>query len=163
MGVDITMSIVKNKKYIKEDIFDGRNGAWFDRITQCRIEPYTFLPIKYGYSDQAPDSFKEHYNKENGYYDFRYFNVGDFRQWFERYNPNLDVGWVTKRTAWKMDYQGYVPFDNEIFYELTKEDPIEDRVFKTFKDNESCDEWLYNYILENNIPWDADIIYCFDC
>lgn len=164
MGVDIHMSIVKDGEFLAEDIFDGRNSVWFNNILKGGMEPYNNLPINYGYSKHTPDAFKNVYTKDEGYYGFCYINVSDFLDWFIKYNPHVDAGWVTKRVAWQIENQNYIPAEHEVQYELTKEDVVEDRVFVSFKNEYSCDAWLYNYIMNHIINGaDADIIYCFDC
>ena len=80
MGIDIHMSIVKNKEYIAEDIFDGRNSEWFGNLQKEGWEnEYDELPARCGYSDQSPADYILKYTTERYYYGFFFINVKDFK------------------------------------------------------------------------------------
>jgi hypothetical protein len=163
MGVDIHMYICKDKKYIAENIFGGgRNSEWFNNLQQNgNDESYNELNIHCGYSDEAPNEYKEKYNKDNSDYGFRFFTVGDFMEWFIKYRPDKDAGWTTRYEAWRYKEKGIHP--DYLAKELFSEDIIEDREFIEVINKYDCSNWLYNYLVDHNIPNDADIVYCFDC
>ena len=162
MGADIHMSIVKNNRYLAKNIYNGRNSEWFDNLQgEGWKDEYNELPIKYGYSNQTPENYKEKYNENNYYYGFRYINVGDFKNWFIKYRPDKDAGWVTTYEKWKIENKRWVPDD--VKHYLDKEDNIDDMHFIEFENPYDCSKWLYDYCIKHHISNKADIIYCFDC
>ena len=161
MGVDIHMNIVKNKEVIAKDIFDGRNSEWFNNLQGGGWNnEYDHLPAEYGFSDQTPDDIKEYYNKD-WCYGFNSVNVSEFKKWFEKYHPDLSAGWISTYDKWRMENKGYIPEDLPVY--LGKEDNPADMYFIEYENPYDCSRWLNDYLVENNIPDDADIIYCFDC
>ena len=160
MGLDITMSIVKNGEYLKEKIFKGRNQEWFRNLMQDGNEIYDKLPIRCGIPAEAPNDWKEKYSKDNYFWGQRWFKVGDFREWYMKYRPDRDAGWTTKYQAWLYENTGEIP---EYFAkELYPDDIIEDRVFIEVINEYDCSRWLCEYLAQNNIPNDAIVVYCFD-
>ena len=161
MGRDIYMHIVESGCVLKRDIFDGRCSAWFDNLTDYGWDScYDHLPVKYDLSPESPEELKKEYSEENGYYDFRYIKVSDFLNWFEKYRPDIEAGWVTTYEKWLIEKKGYVPED--VKHYLDKDDDIRDMHFVEFKKPYDCSKWLYYYLKDNEIPLQADITYCFD-
>ena len=160
-GVDIHLYICKDKKYIAEDIFEGRNSSWFANMQKEGIDDtYQYLPIQYGISEKdTPDDYN-HYNHDLGYYGFYYIKVEDFKNWFLQYRPDEDAGWVTRYEKWAYNNKGIYP--EYLKKELTKNDVIEDMRFIVVTNQYDCSAWLYTYLLDNDIPDDAVIQYCFD-
>ena len=64
MGVDINMSIVsKEGEYRAKDIYDGRDGEWFDNITgDYHSEFYEHFPMCRGIPEYVPDEIKRDYS-----------------------------------------------------------------------------------------------------
>lgn len=163
MGVDIYMHIVKNKEYIKKDIFDGRNSEWFGSLQGDGWDcVYDCLPKQCGLGDQVPADLDEQELTMNCYYGFYHINVKDFNEWFVQYRPDLDAGWVNTYEKWLYEIKGIVPEVNHYLY-LEDGERIEDKHFIEVVNPYDCSFWLYKYIVENNIDNDADIIYYFDC
>ncbi len=121
-------------------------------------EVYDSLPINYGISDEAPKTYSEEFN--NGYFNFRYLNVKEFKDWFIEKRPDEDAGWVTSYEAWAYEHKGIEP--EYLRKELTKDDVIEDMKFITVISKYDSSAWLYCYLEDNDIPDDATIQYCFD-
>jgi len=163
MGIDIHMAIVKDKKYIAEDIFDGRNSEWFANLRgESWNEVYDHLPIKYGVKDQAPKSYIEKYSPD-WCFDFRTIKVEDYIVWFRRYNPHLIAGWVSTYNEWRINKQGYCPGEDDLYQELPKDANPIDMHFIEVEKPYDCSKWLFDYIVNNKkISSDAYIIYCFD-
>lgn len=163
MGMDICMHIVKNGRFIKEDIFNGRNSDWFMKLQGKSIrDEYAKMPIKIGVSKQTPN-YNENFiadKKEEGCFDFFYISVKDFETWFEKYRPDIDAGWVSTYDKWRMERKGYCP--DELPHWLDAEDNIADMHFVEYNDPYDCSGWLYSYLVDNNIDEDADITYWFD-
>lgn len=156
------MFIVKEKKALAKEIFDGRNSEWFSNLSgTSKDNEYDHLPKKYGFSDQCPDWMRKKYRSDSGYYNFIYINVADFKNWFLKYRPDKDAGWVTTYDRWRIENKGYVP--DYIEHYLSEEDNINDMHFVEVSNEYDCSLWLYNYLNENEIPNDATIWYCFDC
>ena len=161
MGVDIHMSIVKNKEVIAADIFDGRNSEWFDNLQgNGWADEYDYLPKKFGFSDQTPENIKQYYNKDAGFYGFYTVQVSEFKNWFEKYRPDLRAGWASTYDKWRIENKGYIPEDLPIT--LDKDMNPADMYFIEYNNLYDCSRWLNYYLIDNKIPYDADIIYCFD-
>ena len=162
MAVDIHMHIVEDYQIIKEDIFDGRDYEWFDDITLKDKDIYKKLNIKAGFSPKTPKNWIEYISKLD-YYDFYYFKVDDFLDWFTEYRPDLDAGWVHTYTKWKMEQYDYIPSEDEFYHYLDKEHIPEDMHFVTIANKYDCNYWLFEYLIKNDISRTADVIYYFDC
>lgn len=166
MGMDITLRLLdKNGKFLTEDIYDGRNREWFNNMSGKYItdEAYSHLPLGYGTLDFFPNEWLE-MEQDRDYFDFRYISVKEYRNWYMKYNPSYQAGWVNRYTEFLMKYKGYTPeYGIDLYQELDKEDVIEDMVWVEFNAEYDNSTWLYNYLDENNIPNDAWIVYCFDC
>lgn len=160
MGMDIHMALVKDKKYIAENIFDGRNSTWFNNMMgDGEDDVYDSLPSHYGYSEQTPEEYKNDYTME-WCFGFNYINVKDFKDWYLNHRPDEDAGWVTTYEKWTYETKGIKP--NYLKCSLTKDDIIEDMHFITVVNKYDCSAWLYAYLVAHDIPDDADITYCFD-
>lgn len=160
MGRDIHMFIVKDKKVIGENIYDGRHYEWFDNL-QGRGESveYDHLYTEYGISPEAPDEFVKRYKTEDGYYGFYHILVSDFKAWFQKYNPSLKAGWVSTWEAWAIQNKNYQPE----YLSRYKEKDNDDQVFISYIDEYEPSRLVYDYIMDNKIPNDAHITYFFDC
>lgn len=164
MGKDIHMFIVDNKKeVIESDIFPGRNSIWFANLkNEGGYKEYNYLPIVLGWPKiVVPQTLKEKFSKEDGYFDFYHVKVEYFKEWFLKYRPNIDAGWATTYEAWAIKNKGYNP--GYLPKELDEDANLHDSTFIEYKRCDDCSEWLYNYLVENNIDKDAFIVYCFDC
>jgi hypothetical protein len=162
MGKDIHLSILSAEgEILKQEIFDGRNSNWFDNMcgNGCDSE-YDYLYIYYGFPENASEDFVKRYEDEGSYFDRHYINVQDFYNWFLKYRPDLDAGWVSTYDKWRIEKKGYIPED-PIHY-LEAKDNINDMHFVEFENKYDCSRWLYNYLINNNIPASANIVYCFD-
>ena len=166
MGMDIHMHIVKDGEVIKEDIFEGRNTEWFRNLQHDGSDwEYKYLPKEWGISPQAPDNYAKEYKTEDGYFGFYYINVKEYHTWFVEFRPDLQAGWVNTYDKWRIENKNYVPDDYYIPTDLSEidEEQRKDMHFVEYKKEYDCSRWLFEYINENNIPFDADITYWFDC
>lgn len=162
MGTDIHMNIIRNGKYIKENIFDGRNYEWFDNLEgRGWEEEYDHLFTDYDIPDEVPDEIKDHYNS-NDYYGFHYITVLEFKKWFETYRPDIKAGWVSTYDKWKWEHKHIAPKDPKRY--LDEDDDLRDLHFIEYFDEYECSKWLYNYLVDNKKEIeDTDIIiYYFD-
>lgn len=151
------MYICKDKNYIAEDIFEGRNSEWFDNLQRNGDPEYNYLPVQCGVSDEVP----EDYSKFEEYcYGFYFVKVKDFKKWYFEYRPDKDAGWVTKYDAWAYETKNIQP--EYIQKKLFKDDVLEDMVFIEIVNKYDCSRWLLDYLFEHAIPDDAIIQYCFD-
>ena len=160
MGVDIHMNIYKNQELIAEDIFDGRNSNWFRNLQLDRGDDliYSHLAIHYGVAGQVPLDYKDKFDFD--YWGFYWFTVKDFKEWFLKYRPDVDAGWVTRYEAWAYKHKSIAP--DYLRKELNKDDVIEDMRFIKVANIYDCSAWLYQYLIEHDIPDDAVVQYCFD-
>lgn len=167
MGVDIYMFIVKNKTIIKNNIYTGRNSEWFDNISdRIHTNIYNDFPTIYGWSPATPEILKTRYSRKKGYYDFYHFKVKYFIEWFERFKPDTDAGWVTTYEKWLYETKGIIP--NYLHHQLSDvSDEVwfceKDWQFIEVKNNYDCSRWLYDYLIDNKIDPNADVTYCFNC
>lgn len=123
MGMDIWIHVVnKNGKYVKKDLFDGRNRTWFCKINDEEDE-YAYVNWIYDYNaDFVPADIKKIFNSEEytGYFGFKAVKVADLLKWYEKYRPDLDAGWIRKYDKWQLTVKGIVPevvyhyFDNDM-------------------------------------------------
>ena len=159
MGMDIHMALVKNNEYVKEDIFDGRNSDWFNNMAGNGWDDvYDKLPMNYGLSEQTPAEYEEKY--KDWCFNYRYINVKDFKEWFQKYRPDIDAGWVSTYDKWRIEKKGYIPED--IFHYLPEDANLADMHFIEVINQYDCSAWLFTYLVDNNIDDDVDIVYCFD-
>ena len=163
MGMDIHMSIVKDGKILFDNIYDGRDTAWFQNLMGrgCKWE-YNHLKTKYGLSKQSPED--QNRLEKEGYFGFNHVKVSDFMEWYYAYKPYLDAGWVTKRTEWLVQNKGYILDSDsyDVHYSLNEIDgDTSDYVFTEFTIYESSRS-IKKFIAEHEVPYDADICYYFD-
>lgn len=165
MGMDIHISIVKDGKIIAQDIFDGRNTAWFNNMMQRGTDlEYDYMPANCGVSPQAPKEIETEYN-EDFMFGQHYISVLDFKNWFDTYKPHLNAGWITVYDKWVWDKKGIKPADvryDDIRRTIPEDEPAYNWCFIEYEKECDCSHWLMIYLIENEIPNDADITYCFD-
>lgn len=160
MGMDIHLSIFKQGKVLAENIYEGRHNEWFQDLQGegCNIE-YDSLPRNWGKSPQMPEGFLDS-EKEKWYFGFNYINVKEFKDWYVNKRPDLKAGWATTYVKWMYEQKGIIPEDLSI-YRPEEGDPA-DWHFIEYEDEYEPSQWLYGYLIGNNIPDDADIGYWFD-
>lgn len=179
MGVDIHLHIVKDNKELAHEIYDGRNSDWFGNLTGRAIsEPaYVELPYDYDWDNEevkCPLELIERYNRKDKslnccpYYGHRHIKVGDFKGWYNEYKPSLKAGYVSRYDKWLWDTKHIQPNENNIEHYLwshdeASSDHIVDWVWIEYGDKNEPSTWLMNYLIENETPDDAYLIYCFDC
>lgn len=161
IGVDVHIYIVKDKKIIGENLYDGRNSEWFRNLEygeDFEYEKFQWYK-EYDFSNQCPDNFIEKYKNEYGYYGFFYISVKDFKDWYNTTKPWKKAGWVSTYDAWAIKNKGYVP-DYLPRYKSEDEDQ-----FIEYIDEYEPSSCIYDYLIDkkNNIPDDADIQIFFDC
>ena len=162
MGTDIHMNIVKGGKFLAEDIFPGRNSTWFRNLQEEGEDPlYDDLQLVYGTSTKAPEEYRtEIHNSDFWGFGYHHVLVKYFKEWFEKYQPHLDAGWVTKYEAWNFKTRGIEP--EALYHELPKGAIPQDWEFIEITNKYDCSRWLYEYLIEHNIDDNADIDYWFD-
>ena len=162
MGVDIHMFICREGEILKDDIFCGRNSEWFSNLQQQSWgNEYDYLIIRYGFSSNAPVELTARFNDPGTFYGHHNIEVKEFKRWFVTYRPDLDAGWFSTYDHWRMKHKGWTP-DVVKHYLEEGENPLDYR-FVEFENKYNCSRWLYDYLVDNNIPEDATIEYCFDC
>ena len=164
MGMDIHIDIVYKGEIIAEDIFEGRNSVWFNKLMGRTYAPeYDHLDRGWGAYPNAPKEYIDRYSDEGTYFGHGYIKVRDFIDWFDKYRPDLDAGWVSTYDKWRIEKKGYIP--EEIWHTLDPKDNPADMHFieipNTWEDSSIV---VYKYVTQHKeIPGDAYIIYCFDC
>ena len=161
MGVDIHMHIIdKDGKVLAKEIFDGRNSDWFNNLQGCGWdEEYDYFPAYSGLPENCAKEIKS-FMGEIGYYGFCDMTIRDYRNWFNKYRPDIKAGWVSTYDKWRMERKHYIPEDLPI--SLSPEDNKDDMHFVEYENIHDCSKWLYNYLEKNDFPMDAHIVYYFD-
>ena len=165
MGMDMTIHVIRGKEFIEKDFFNGRKREWFDNMRdRGNEEEYDFLPVSYGLPSEVPDEVLADFQKEDCYFDFRYMTVRDYIDWYRKYRPDLNGGWVTSYDRWRIEKKGHVPA-NPIHY--LSQEVIDanggDLHFVTWEDPFDCARWLYNVLMDCcEIGQDDLIVYYFD-
>ena len=165
MGVDIHIFIVKKNKKAKR-IYEGvRCSEWFDDICgRGWHDEYGKLSIHKGISPFSDDEIKDDYEnrRERYYYGFHYFNVGEFREWFVKYRPNIKAGWVTTYDNWRIKNNKWFPDEDDLSHFMIPDVNPDDQFFIEYEDPYDMSANLYNLLNDNKITDDADITYYFD-
>ena len=89
--------------------------------------------------------------EKSGYFDFRAIKVNDYINWFRKYRPDKDAGWVSTYDKWRIENKGYIPED--IDHYLDPEANPADMHFIEIEKKYDCAKWLYDYIIDNNISY----------
>lgn len=178
MGVDIYLHIVsKEGKMLHKNIFDGRSHEWFENMKGWGqgwdVEFKHWYP-EYGIPDNSPEEVKVIYDdctrslvkgesysdrEHFGYYDFRTATVKQWIIFFEKYRPDRDAGWIRKYDAFLLKRKGIIP--DEVQHYLDSDDRIEDFEWIEFDKKYDCSYWLYDFIMANQVPEDAYLVYYF--
>ena len=160
MGMDIHMKIVKDKKVILDNVFEGRNREWFDDLMHQEYEIYSFLPMKYGWDNEiVPQELIDQYN--DWCFNFQMVKVGDFKSWYREKSPDYEAGFVPRYDAWQ--YEARKIYPPEIYKYWHKDEmTAEGWVWGIFENKYSCDRQVFNNIIDNHISDNAWIVFCFD-
>lgn len=163
--VNIKMNIVKNGEFIKRDIFTEKNPDWFNQIMgRDESFPFNTFPKHYGISPMLPTEITMEGLRKEGYYNFFFINVERYVTWYERYKPQVHAGWVTSYMKWLIETKHYIPnLKEELVPAFPQDSHSCDMKFIEYIDEDDCFKWLYDYVLDNHIPFDADIVYWFNC
>ena len=166
MRKNIYIFIVGKQGVIKSSIYPGRSHVWFDQLTdEGNYLDYINLPIVFGWSPFTPENFKTRYSRDEGYYDHYHFKVKYFIEWFEKYRPDKDAGWVSTYDKWQYENKGVKP--HKVYQELSEiaSEPWfceKDWHFIELEKEYDFSKLLYNFIKKNKIDENADVTYCFD-
>lgn len=158
MGVDIHINICKDGKNIATEIYDDRNYEWFDNMTRQEDILYRSLNIRHGISPQSPEI-----ENEEDFYNFRFIKVKDFIHWYRDKRPDVKAGWVTTKDRWLYINKNIMPSKENVFDFLTDDMILKDMVFLEYDNEYEPSSIIYHYLIINDIPEDADIVYYFDC
>ena len=160
MGQDIHMFIVQNNRLIKSNFYEGRCSTWFANLrNEGTLDDYEFLPIVFGWGNFMPQEIAKRYSRERGYFDHYHIRVGYFKEWFNKYHPDIQAGWATTYEAWAIENKGYCP--DYLPRVLTEEMIKEDMYFVEYPYLMDQSHWLYDYLIKNKIDDNAFICYCF--
>ena len=157
MGTDIHIHLITNGKFLLEDMFDGRNSLWFDKINNEENE-YQYLNWQYNVEDIAlPQSVLKEVAEGDYYcYGFKYVKISELLEWYDTYKPYIDAGWVRKIDAWRNRVK-HIPLEDHTIYTYLDDDAIiEDWEFVEFPAPDDSMEYIVNQIKEL-IPLNLDI------
>ena len=141
MGMDIWVHVVnKNGEYIKKDLFDGRNSMWFGKINHEEDE-YAYVPWIYNHdADFIPVDIKEDFNSKDytGLFGFKAVKVADLLNWYDKYRPDIDAGWIRRYDKWRWENKAIAPED----------------VYHYFDDSMNINDWVW----VENLPKEDEYI-----
>ena len=101
-----------------------------------RIE-YNILSDKMSYKKElfTKEIKEEAEEREKGYttgnYGFKAISVKDFKDWYERYKPYKRAGYLTVYQAWLYNSKGITPYEEDIIFNLSKEEQEEQNLVFT--------------------------------
>ena len=158
MGIDIHMSLVKKSTgfVIFDNLYDGRNSEWFNNlIGRGYDEVYSKLSWNVGCPDCITEG--EGYEAwckpaEYGGYGFQWIPAKEYIDWYEKYRPYLDAGYLTEWENWAYEHNRYDPFKHEIRHYLADGDRKENYIFREFIDKGCPDIHVYKQIIP--IPYE---------
>ena len=160
MGKDIHMFIIDHDVIVRKNIYTGRCSTWFDNLCDNgSYDEYYYLPITFGWGENVPKELKKKFSIERGYFNHYHIKVKYFLEWFVKYHPNVDAGWATTYEKWAIENKGYKP--EYLPKEIPEDGNINDLHFIEYTRTDDCSEWLYHYLIDNHIDFNADIVYCF--
>lgn len=150
MSVDIRFRYFdKNYNEIEAEDFGGRNGEWFDNISNRGNDwEYDDFPTKYLKEDSELGKAIDMEKLSDGWaYDFRVVEASDFKFWYGKRKPFLKAGWLSRMNKWKMENKNYIPseYNDDISY--TKDDVHTE--FVEWIDPYDCSDWLYDVVTSN--------------
>ena len=158
------------KGIISEELYKGHCSEWIDTFRGCgsRVE-YDILK---DYCKSHWGNFPEckFTKKENVYFGHHAITVKDYIDWYHKYKPYLDAGWVRKYDAWCYNHKGIIP---ELIYHHLPACPIEDVEWIEINDNNCPDTYIYkkiceflnnnyDFVFKDQIPEDLYLIWCFN-
>lgn len=160
MGMDIHMHIIEGEEFVDKDIYSGRNIGWFNNLRgQGNNEEYDHLHVVVGIPKVGPKEITDDYGNKD-YFDFSYCTVGDFLDWYYKYRPDLDAGWITTYEKWKMERKNITP--EFLLREMPSGIPAEDLHFIEVVDEFDCSKWLAEYLESHFYTRDMIIVFYFD-
>ena len=107
MGIDIHVMVVRNATIVIPEMDLGRSYEWFSKLRYEENE-YGYLHWSYNPEDEAiPPEVRA--DIEKGYWGLKFCNVAEFVNWFYKYRPDIDAGWIRKKDAWLLDKKEIVP------------------------------------------------------
>ena len=154
------------KGIISEELYKGHCSEWIDTFRGCgsRVE-YDILKdyCKSHWGDFPECKFTK---KENVYFCHHAITVKDYIDWYQKYKPYLDAGWVRKYDAWCYNHKGIIP---ELIEHHWPSYPVEDVEWIEINDSNCLDTYIYKKICgflndnyKNQIPEDLYLIWCFN-
>ena len=164
MGMDIWVNVVnKNGEYVKKDLFDGRNRTWFCKINDEEDE-YAYVNWIYEYDlGFVPTDVKEIFNSEEytGYFGFKAVKVADLLNWYDRYRPDVDAGWIRKYEKWQWENKGIAP--EGIYHYYDNEMNLNDWVWvENLPKEDECIKVVIDQIDNNQVNPNDYVIFYFD-
>ena len=158
MGADIHMRLIRKSTgfVVLDDLYDGRCLEWFDNLTgRGYNEVYSKLSWRFGLPDciTEGEDFEIYQNPHDyGGYNFQWIPAKEYIDWYEKYRPYLDAGYLTEWENWAYEHSRYDPFKHEIRHYLADGDREENYIFREFIDKGCPDIHVYKQII--SLPYE---------
>lgn len=148
MGTDIHTYVVSEGKTLASNLFDGRNSEWFTKILQEEDE-YALLPWQHQLDERIPQEFISLPREDPAYFfGFKFVKISDLFTWFNTYHPDLDAGWVRKKTFWEYKVKHVPISEDDVFDYLNDGATAEDWVFLEFPAFNDCMDCIIKQIAD---------------
>lgn len=164
MGMDIHVHVVnKNGEYIKKNLFDGRNRMWFQKIDHEEDE-YDYVKWIYDYEAEfVPVEVKKVFRSDeySGYFGFKAVKVADLLNWYDRYRPDVDAGWIRRYDKWRWENKATAP--DEIYHYFDESMNVNDWVWvENLPKEDECIKVIIDQIDNNQVNPNDYVIMYFD-
>ena len=91
-----------------------------------------------------------------GGYNFQWIPAKEYIDWYQKYRPYLDAGYLTEWENWAYEHNRYDPFKHEIRHYLADSDRKENYIFREIIDEGCPDIHVYEQIT-SSLPYNEDI------
>jgi hypothetical protein len=130
-------------------------------------ELYRYLSIHSGISPQADEEISVADQPEPGdkycyYFGFNYFNVGEFRKWYYKYEPQVIAGWVSTYDKWRIEKGKWHPAPEDLSKFMLENVERDDQYFIECTNYYDPASMLMNILIEQKVSDEADLTYYFD-
>lgn len=164
MGADIHMRLIRKSTgfVVLDDLYDGRCQEWFNNlIGRGYNEVYSKLSWRIGLPDciTEGEDFEVYQNPcDYGGYGFQWIPAKEYIDWYKKYRPHVDAGYLTEWEDWAYENGRYNPFDHGIAHYIADDARRNNYIFREFIDEGCPDTAVFKQI--TSLPEYEDIEDC---
>lgn len=159
MGVDIHCELYRNGKWNEIDLDGYRNSEWFRSLGG-----YSVIDPAYNHLPYLPftevDKAREKELTPDGCYGFIMFNFRELVEWFRKYRPDFQAGWVSVYDKWMLDNKNEIPKD--VYMDIPEHSHRDNWVFAEWYDEYDPMLWFLEKLKENDVDGNENILIYFD-